>query len=249
MILGFGWKVTAMIAIKFEILSLMTTMHLVGLMPDDDYQREKDRLVRDIQSWGNPVVQRDKKAWEADRSYAKGQEREDGRCEFLMGATRSSEFDWKGAVADLLEVAFYSQSYPFEREVIETEAAHLGVEVSDPLGFSGTAQALLEIRNLRRTLMSDAGNPYTSIWKLEDDIRELRDELGSLRASLSQPTRGPNIEQSRRENINEIESLQKDLQRLLTAAALSEAKGDAYWAGSHRGEAAKIESKLRALGA
>jgi hypothetical protein len=249
MILGFGWKVAVMIAIKFEMLSLMTTMHLVGLMPDDDYQREKDRLVRDIQSWGNPVVQRNKKAWEADCSFSKGQGRENDRFEFLMAAPRTPEFDWKGAVADFLEVAFYSQGYMSERDVIETEAAQLGVEVSDPLGFSGSARALLEIRHLRRTLMSDAGNPYTFIWKMQEEIRELRDELGSLRASQSQPTRGPKIDQSEHQNTYEIESLQKDLQRLLTAAALSDAQGDAYWAGSHRGEAAKIESKLRALGA
>ena len=219
-------------------------------MPDDDYQREKERLVKDIVAWGNPVVPRDKKAWEADRVDLQAVERKNGRVEYLLYAARSSGFNWKGAVADLLEVAFNSQSYNLENNVIEAEASQLGVEVSDPLGSSGgTTRALMEIRELQRRLMSGPHSPFTYIERMRGELKELRDELDSLRASLSQPTHAPAFHQSRNENAHEIASLQKDLQRLLAAAALAEAKGDAYWAGSHRGEAAKIESKLRALGA
>lgn len=240
-----------MITIKFEMLSLMTTMHAVGLMPDDDYQREKDRLVRDIQSWGNPVVPRDKQSWDDGfQTIDAGNDRRVDRINHLFDSSRIAHFDWKGVIADYLEAAYQAEpvSYANREDGIDAEAARLGVEVSDPLGVSASARALVDVREIHRTLFGQSGIKR-DILDLRREVEQLRAELKSRREPSTRSTHAPEVEQRGHQNAYEIEALQKDLQRLLTAAALSDAQGDAYWAGSHRGEAAKIESKLRALGA
>jgi hypothetical protein len=236
-----------MIAIKFEMLSLMTTMNAVGLMPDDDYQREKARLVSDLVTIGSRTIPLDIEKWHSDgfSPNLESSKLQWGPEDFDI--SERMPFDWKAIISNFLESAYRSSHITYfesHDRNIKTEAVKLGIETESQKSLSGTANSLMEHAYARRQIME----LKFAIDDLRAEVRQLRKAVAA-RSSSRADIRVTNTEPSKNSRSGEIESLQKDMQRLLTAAALCDAKGDFYGAGSHRGAVAKIESKLRALGA
>lgn len=238
-----------MIAIKFEMLSLMTTMHAVGLMPDDDYQREKARLVSNLLAIGSRTIPLDIDKWDDGFSpNLESSKLQWGPEEF--DACERMPFDWKAVISNFLESAYRTSHITYFESHdgnIKTEAVKLGIETESQKTLSGTANSLMEHAYARRQIM-ELKFAIEQIDDLRAEVRQLREAVAA-RSSSRADNRVINSEPSKNSHSGEIETLQKDMQRLLTAAALCDAKGDFYGAGSHRGAVAKIESKLRALGA
>lgn len=222
-------------------------------MPDDEYQEQRYRLVQDIEACNNPSAPLNFQSWK--EAVSSGVRRHRGPDRNSRDASRTPRFDWKVVIADYLEASYFMTNFSYrdDAEVIESEALLLGVESSGFLGLSASASSFADIRQLHDILdgyfSKSIDRADKRLSELEKEVSQLRDEVRFLRTSQNEQARGPKFELNRRDNSYEIESLQKDIKRLLTAAALCDAKGDFYGAGSYRGEVTKIESKLRALGA
>jgi hypothetical protein len=231
-----------MIGIKLEMLSLMTTMRAAGLMPDDDYQQEKDRLVADILAIGSETMTLNLEAWR-DPEY--------------LDITRvppdvplkpnAKTFDWRSVISNLLESA-HKGGWNFQEE-IEAEAEVLGVQAAHLNQLSAGAH------NLHKLFHMGVKFDYL-IGESRKEIRELRAEVQHLKKTASERSEyAPayneveTVQPRRNADLQQIDELQTQMARLLSYAAQYEAKGNTFAAGQHRAEAAKLESKLRALGA
>lgn len=123
------------------------------------------------------------------------------------------------------------------------------LEFQRPGIFDGLEVRSYEMsRGVSREALADLSRKVNA---LEREIADLR---GQSRRSdfrddhATPPIHSQNAEDERAKK-SRIAELQRDLQRELRSAELHASKGETFNAGSARGRAARIESKLRALGA
>lgn len=239
-----------MIGIKFEILSLMTTMHAAGLMPDEDYQIEKQRLVQELSERSGLAGPLDIESW--DEFRRRGDLDDQQLFNRITNAieTESDQFEWRGVISDFLESAYYASCWirGMNDEEILSEARRLGVQTATPFVSFGAIPLLIkEISHLRREIARTA-KKLSNFESLSDEIESLKHEIEALNSG--EPRVRPDANDSLEPNRSaEVDDLQRRMARCLTFAAQYDARGDSHAAGKHRGEAARIESQLRALGA
>lgn len=239
-----------MIGIKLEMLSLITTMHSAGLMPEDDYKIEKQRLVEELTRESNSVGPLNLEDWEEfRRSGNLGDEQLFNRIANAI-ETKPDHFEWRGVISDFLESAYYASDWvqSLNEEEILIEAERMGVQTASPFVSIGAISLFMkEVAHLRKEV-SKIVKKLTKFESLSDEIESLKREIRALKSHESRAL--PEISDRYDDDRNaEVEDLQQRMARCLTFAAQYEAKGDSYAAGKHRGEAARIESKLRSLGA
>lgn len=234
-----------MIGIKFEVLSLMTTMHAVGLMPDDIYQREKERLVGDVIAYGSRTKALNLADWERHPDTEKWPILHEDDMSDRM------PFDWRAVIANFLESAHMSADWLrwANSGDIATEAKKLGVDNEYRDYLTASSVGISELGLINRSICDLEYDTKSEISGLRQEIQQLRSELSSRIHDVRLDMRAPVSVSSKAKNADEIESLQRQMAQCLSFAAQHEAKGESYAAGQLKGQAAKLESKLRALGA
>lgn len=231
-----------MIGIKFEILSLMTTMHAVGLMPDDIYQREKERLVGDVIAYGSRTKPFDLADWSRDHHPKHSNI-------FESDISKRMPFDWRSVIANFLESAQISELWLYDESIIVEEAKRLGADSEYREYLTSSSTGFFQLEFLNRVIYHLQESTKSEISDLRQEIRQLKSELSSRIKEIRLDNRAPVSVSSKVANAEEIESLQRQMAQCLSFAAQHEAKGESYAAGQLKGQAAKLESKLRALGA
>ena len=236
--------------IRFEMLSLMQSMHALGLMPNEDYERERGRLVallveedcRTVPLGPNPF----ERSSIFDHLFA------DDLVESENPEVGTAHhFDWRFLIAKLLNA---SHGDPSEyTDDVEGEMTHLAVRP-----HAACSQTTLSSELLGRSQKSDRA--LGRLNELGGEVDALRAELEELRAKVGQMSRH-NTEgigsseragrhgQTSASNATEIAQLQEELAQCHMNAIRYEGKGEHFFAGDWRGKAAALESRLRALGA
>lgn len=161
--------------VRFDMLTLMHTMHGIGLMPTDIYETERDRLVELIsrqQDWTASPLNIEQ--WK-DAATNKKVDME--RVRFTLTdevdeSEASPDFDWRVMVADYLEAAF-----DVDQDTAEKELDHLGVQPTYRENRSGFSHYHGQIEFLRRVAFKFQAD--------SDNLRkEFHTEIGMLRAEI-----------------------------------------------------------------
>lgn len=240
-------------AIRFEMLSIMQTLHAVGLMPDDVYEAERGRLVALIedQNWRANPLDFDKWMDRSGLGLPDARDMIDEQEHRRFKTKDGASFDWRVLIADLLKSASEIDDLNADSgSVIEQEILHLGVSAPAYFGRRTIVSHLLSqegnFTGWVRRIDGDCG----SLSGLRNEVAELREEVRRLRSELSRRSAsGMQATIRSVSNSAEIADLQRELTNCYTNAAMKEAEGKGYFAGQWRGKAAALESKLRALGA
>lgn len=222
-----------MVGVYLDLLLLMHGMNAVGLIPDDEYNLQRQRMVDEVTKikWiGNP----------------------DGYDDRDNGPFSENEFDWRIVIDDFLrhlndlsEVA--NIDIKLDLWVAITERFRLNVFRPERAPLSVSSLVLKEAAEQRAAQAA----MRAEIGKLQNQMDSMKAELGRMRtqnANADMRSSSPNVRKSSA-NRDEIRSLQEQMARCLQFATIHEAKGESIAAGNLRGEAARLESKLRALGA
>ena len=242
-----------MTGIRFEMLSIMQTLHAVGLMPDDVYEAERARLVALIedQNWrANPL---DFDKWMDKSGFGLPDARDmiDEQDHRRFKTKDGASFDWRVLIADLLKSALNIDDFNANSgSVIEQEILHLGVSAPTYFGRRTIASHLLSRESTFTGWVRRIDDDCGSLGDLRSEVTQLREEVRHLRSELSRNRKlKPEAAKNLSSNAAEIAELQDELARCHMNAIRLEGAGQHFVAGDWRGKAAALESKLRALGA
>ncbi len=222
-----------MVGVYLDLLLLMHGMNAVGLIPDDEYNLQRQRMVDEVTKikWiGNP----------------------DGNDDRDNVPFSDNEFDWRIIIDDFL-TRLNDLSYVAPNDIKLN--LYVAIQEQCRLNIFRPESAPLSVSSL---ILKEAAEQRAAqsamraeISKLQNQMDSMKAELGRMRthnASADMRSSHPNVRKSTA-NRDEIRSLQEQMARCLQFATIHEAKGESIAAGNLRGEAARLESKLRALGA
>lgn len=238
--------------IKFEMLSIMQTLHSIGLMPDDAYERERERLVLLLRSDNWSVKLHGGRRWKNKGSIFHLPDPTDDLDTVSPKEQVKTTFDWRVLVADLLQAAYEEPSE--DVEYIESEMCHLQVRPHRDCKQTTTASLLLSRSRSSSNDIDRLQGPHGPIEALRSEIEELREEVRKLRQRDATGRGSPEPSVKRdipiaAPNAAEIAQLQEELAQCHMNAIRLEGEGEHFFAGDWRGKAAALESRLRALGA
>ena len=234
-----------MVGIHLDLLLFMHSLNAVGLMPDEEYELQRERLTSLIANskWTSEAI--------VDGDLVYQEHGFDWRIiitDFLnrivdLATSRETYNMLDGPLDDSLEATF--DEFP-NFKIFDSDAQLARVRAIEDGPLSHLSFVTMEVAALRR-----------SEYSMRNEIIELRRQLTSLKsdiidsqnASPASSVSAPSERFKHTANSTQIRDLQEQMARCLKFAAMYDAKGDSYAAGSHRGEAARLESKLRALGA
>jgi hypothetical protein len=165
--------------VRFDILTMMQTMHAVGLMPTDVYDRERHRLVELMsqqQDWQASALNLE--PWvEAGTSRNVDM----GRVRFTLtdevdDSEPSPSFDWRIMIADYLEAAFDA-----DPDTAVSELNHIGIQPKYRENRSGFSNFHHQSEFVLRMISKIQKDSRDMRMELLAEIEKLRAEIQELR--------------------------------------------------------------------
>lgn len=236
-----------MSAVRFEMLSIMHTLHAVGLMPEDIYLRERDRLVMLLTEERWHIGPLDFAEWTQEANHPV-------RYGYFCPTERDGanyEFDWRFLISDFLKSAYGAVGAAEAKAVVESEICRLDVSAVFPQACT-VSSSLLKDEQLHRfwiSMLQESNNEHN---RMQSEVASLRDEVKRLHReviAIGQKDQATVSRENSQSNKAQIADFQAELAKCFTSAAMREAEGNQFLAAQWRGRAAELESKLRALGA
>lgn len=245
-----------------ELAFLLANLRAIGLMRDSDFQRFNSAIIQVVKKSIYRDLEKD------PYEDLDGERVVEPPPDYTEWSTKNADADlWKYVISifnalqrNVREHDFscddsdwHEGGYIFNNEL---ESIFTGSDLPDLAQFGYGALGMfdtLEGRSAAYVAVShkDIADLHMKVSALEHEIADLRQRAtrsASRDGNAATPTHSRNAEDERAKK-SKIAELQDDLNRELRSAAFYDRDGDAFNAGSAKARAARIESKLRALGA